>query len=134
MKKENTKHTFTVRLSEEAANLCIAGIAMDDCRSRNEFIEKAIKYYTGYLSAEKNKMVLGEQIQKLEESSVKSSEHRLSNQTFRMAVELAKLQMIFALRYCVDEETLEQIHSICEKEVKNINGIFSLENMMKGKK
>ncbi len=134
MKKENTKHTFTVRLSEEAANLCIAGIAMDDCRSRNEFIEKAIKYYTGYLSAEKNKMVLGEQIQKLVESSVKSSEHRLSNQTFRMAVELAKLQMIFALRYCVDEETLEQIHSICEKEVKNINGIFSLENMMKGKK
>ena len=134
MQKDNTKHTFTVRLSEGAANLFTAGLAMDDCRSRNEFIEKAIKYYTGYLSAEKNKMVLGEQIQKLVESSVKSSEHRLSNQTFRMAVELAKLQMIFALRYCVDEETLEQIHSICEKEVKNINGIFSLENMMKGKK
>ena len=134
MKKENIKPTCTVRLSEEAANLCIAGIAMDDRRSRNEFIEKAIKYYTSYLSSEKNKMVLGEQIQKLVESSVKSSEHRLSNQTFRMAVELAKLQMIFALRYRVDEETLEQIHSICEKEVKNINGIFSLENMMKGKK
>lgn len=133
MKKENIKHTFTVRLSEEAANLCIAGIAMDDCRSRNEFIEKAIKYYTSYLSAEKNKMVLGEQIQKLVESSVKSSEHRLSNQTFRMAVELAKLQMIFALRYRVDEETLEQIHSICEKEVKNINDVFSLEDMIERK-
>lgn len=133
MQKDNTKHTFTVRLSEEAANLCIAGIAMDDCRSRNEFIEKAIKYYTGYLSAEKNKMVLGEQIQKLVESSVKSSEHRLSNQTFRMAVELAKLQMIFALRYRFDEETLAQIHSICEKEVKNINGVFSLEDMMERK-
>ena len=134
MKKENISHTFPVRRREEAANLCIAGIAKNDCRSRNEIIEKAIKYYTSYLSAEKNKMVLGEQIQKLVESSVKSSEHRLSNQTFRMAVELAKLQMIFALRYRVDEETLEQIHSICEKEVKNINGIFSLENMMKGKK
>ena len=133
MKKANTKHTFTVRLSEEAANLCTAGLAMDDCRSRNEFIEKAIKYYTGYLSAEKNKMVLGEQIQKLVESSVKSSEHRLSNQTFRMAVELAKLQMIFALRYRVDEETLEQIHSICEKEVKNINDVFSLEDMIERK-
>ena len=133
MQKDNTKHTFTVRLSEEAANLCTAGLAMDDCRSRNEFIEKAIKYYTGYLSAEKNKMVLGEQIQKLVESSVKSSEHRLSNQAFRMAVELAKLQMIFALRYHMDEETLMQIHNICEKEVKNINGVFSLEDMMERK-
>lgn len=89
MQKENTKQTFTVRLSEETANLCVAGMAMDDCRSRNEFIEKAIKYYAGYLSAEKNKVVLGEQIQKVVESSVKSSEGRLSNQSFRMAVELA---------------------------------------------
>ena len=72
MQKENTKQTFTVRLSEETANLCVAGMAMDDCRSRNEFIEKAIRHYTGYLSAEKNKVVLGEQIQKVVESSVKS--------------------------------------------------------------
>ena len=99
MQKENTKQTFTVRLSEETANLCVAGMAMDDCRSRNEFIEKAIKYYAGYLSAEKNKVVLGEQIQKVVESSVKSSEGRLSNQSFRMAVELAKLQRIIAFYF-----------------------------------
>lgn len=108
-------------------------MAIDDCRSRNEFIEKAIKYYAGYLSADKNKLVLGEQIQKLVESSVKSSERRISNQTFRMAVELAKLQMINALYYQIDEKTLIEIHNICEKEVKNINGVFSIEDMIKRK-
>lgn len=108
-------------------------MAIDDCRSRNEFIEKAIKYYAGYLSADKNKLVLGEQIQKLVESSVKSSERRISNQTFRIAVELAKLQMINALYYQIDEEMLIEIHNICEKEVKNINGVFSIEDMIKRK-
>ena len=105
-------------------------MAIDDCRSRNEFIEKAIKYYAGYLSADKNKLVLGEQIQKLVESSVKSSERRISN---RIAVELAKLQMINALYYQIDEETLIEIHNLCEKEVKNINGVFSIEDMIKHK-
>lgn len=92
MKKENNKLTFTIRLSDETAKLCAAGMSLDDCRSRNEFIEKAIQYYAGYLSVDRNKTVLGEQIQKLVESSLKSSERRLSNQTFRVAVEMAKLQ------------------------------------------
>lgn len=131
MQKENTKQTFTVRLSEETANLCVAGMAMDDCRSRNEFIEKAIKYYAGYLSAEKNKVVLGEQIQKVVESSVKSSESRLSNQSFRMAVELAKLQRIIAYYFQMDEETLTELHNFCQREVKRMNGTLSLEDMIK---
>lgn len=131
MQKENTKQTFTVRLSEETTNFCVAGMAMDDCRSRNEFIEKAIRYYAGYLSAEKNKVVLGEQIQKVVESSVKSSEGRLSNQSFRMAVELAKLQRIIAYYFQIDEETLTDLHNLCQQEVKSMNGTLSLEDMIK---
>lgn len=103
----------------------------DDCRSRNEFIEKAIRHYTGYLSAEKNKVVLGEQIQKVVESSVKSSEGRLSNQSFRMAVELAKLQRIIAYYFQMDEETLTELHNLCQREVKSMNGTLSLEDMIK---
>ena len=104
---------------------------MDDCRSRNEFIEKAIKYYAGYLSAEKNKVVLGEQIQKVVESSVKSSEGRLSNQSFRMAVELAKLQRIIAFYFQIDAETLTELQNICQRELKSMNGTLSLEDMIK---
>ena len=106
-------------------------MAMDDCRSRNEFIEKAIKYYAGYLSTEKNKVVLGEQIQKVVESSVKSSESRLSNQSFRMAVELAKLQRIIAYYFQMDAETLTELHNLCQREVKSMNGTLSLEDIIK---
>ncbi len=44
-----------------------------------------------------------------------------------------KLQMINALYYQIDEKTLIEIHNLCEKEVKNINGVFSIEDMIKRK-
>ena len=99
----------------------------------NYKIEMCIRdrHYTGYLSAEKNKVVLGEQIQKVVESSVKSSEGRLSNQSFRMAVELAKLQRIIAYYFQMDEETLTELHNLCQREVKSMNGTLSLEDMIK---
>ena len=130
MKKENNKLTFTIRLSDETAKLCAAGMLLDDWRSRNEFIEKAIQYYAGYLSVDRNKTVLGEEIQKSVESSLKSSERRLSNQTFRVAVEMAKLQRIFAAYYQVDDETATHLQSICEREVKSMNGVLSLEDLI----
>lgn len=129
MKKENERLTFTVRLSEEAARLCQSGIALDDCRSRNEFVEKAIRYYSGYLSAEKNKTVMGDLIQKLVETSIKSSEKRLSQQTFRIAVELAMLQNMLAIHYQLNEEAVNDLQAYCIREVKRLNGALSLEEV-----
>ena len=102
----NTKKKFAFWLTPKTKELVERSYQLDNSQSQSEFIEKAIKYYAGYLSADKNKLVLGEQIQKLVESSVKSSERRISNQTFRIAVELAKLQMINALYSQIDEKTL----------------------------
>lgn len=76
-------------------------------------------------------MVLGEQIQKVVESSVKSSEGRLSNQSFRMAVELAKLQRIIAYYFQIDAEKLTELYNLCQREVKSMNGTLSLEDMIK---
>ena len=125
------KQRTTIWLSQNVMNELDQMSERADCRSRSEFIEKAIRYYAGYLSAEKNKVVLGEQIQKVVESSVKSSEGRLSNQSFRMAVELAKLQRIIAYYFQMDEETLSELHNLCQREVKSMNGTLSLEDMIK---
>ena len=125
------KQRTTIWLSQNVMNELDQMSERADCRSRSEFIEKAIKYYAGYLSAEKNKVVLGEQIQKVVESSVKSSEGRLSNQSFRMAVELAKLQRIIAYYFQMDEETVSELHNLCQREVKSMNGTLSLEDMIK---
>ena len=50
MKKENKKHS--VWLSESAWTDVESRYRRDNCSTRNEFIEKAIRFYSGYLDAE----------------------------------------------------------------------------------
>ena len=50
MKKENKKHS--VWLSESAWTEVESRYRRDNCSTRNEFIEKAIRFYSGYLDAE----------------------------------------------------------------------------------
>ena len=50
LKKENKKHS--VWLSESAWTEVESRYRRDNCSTRNEFIEKAIRFYSGYLDAE----------------------------------------------------------------------------------
>ena len=50
LKKENKKHS--VWLSESAWTEVESRYQQDNCSTRNEFIEKAIRFYSGYLDAE----------------------------------------------------------------------------------
>ena len=50
LKKENKKHS--VWLSDSAWTEVESRYRRDNCSTRNEFIEKAIRFYSGYLDAE----------------------------------------------------------------------------------
>ena len=43
---------ITIRLSDETLKKCNEGMDITNCKVRNEFIEKAIEFYSGYVSAE----------------------------------------------------------------------------------
>ena len=72
---------------------------------------------------------MGDLIQKLVETSIKSSEKRLSQQTFRIAVELAMLQNMLAIHYQLNEEAVNDLQAYCIREVKRLNGALSLEEV-----
>ena len=50
MEIKNNK--ITIRLSDETLKKCNEGMDITNCKVRNEFIEKAIEFYSGYVSAE----------------------------------------------------------------------------------
>ena len=43
---------ITIRLSDETLKKCNEGMDITNCKVRNEFIEKAIEFYSGYTSTE----------------------------------------------------------------------------------
>lgn len=100
----------------------------DNCRSQSEFIEKAIKFYIGYLSEEDNINYLSPMITETVKAQIKGTEQRLSRLLFKVAVELGKLSHMTAAVNEVDGDTLNSLHAMCVNEVRKINGIIDYED------
>lgn len=100
----------------------------DNCKSQSEFIEKAIKFYVGYLDEEKSVNYISPMITETVKAQIKGTEQRLARLIFKVAVELGKLSHMTAAMNDVDEETLKSLHSMCVTEVRKINGIIDYED------
>lgn len=103
----------------------------DNCRSKSEFIEKAVKFYLGYLKQEKNVNYLSPRITSSVEAVIHGSEQRLSRNLFKIAVELGKISHTLAAANDVDEDTLHELHAMCVDEVRHINGCINFENAVR---
>ena len=103
----------------------------DNCRSKSEFIEKAIQFYLGYLKQARNVNYLSPMITSTVEAVVNGTEQRLSRNLFKIAVELGKISHTLAAANDVDEETLRELHVMCVDEVRHINGTISFENAVR---
>ena len=106
----------------------------DNCKSQSEFIEKAIKFYIGYLDAERHVNYLSPMITESVAATIKGTEQHITRILFKVAVELGKLSHMLAAAHDVDEETLRQLHSMCVSEVRKINGIINYEDAVKFQK
>ena len=103
----------------------------DNCRSKSEFIEKAIQFYLGYLKQARNVNYLSPMITSTVEAVVNGTEQRLSRNLFKIAVELGKISHTLAAANDVDEETLRELHAMCVDEVRHINGTISFERAVR---
>ena len=106
----------------------------DNCKSQSEFIEKAIKFYIGYLDEEKSVNYISPMITETVKAQIKGTEQRLARLLFKVAVELGKLSHMTAAMNDVDDETLKSLHAMCVNEVRKINGIIDYENAVEYQK
>ena len=100
----------------------------DNCKSQSEFIEKAIRFYIGYLDEEKSVNYISPMITETVKAQIKGTEQRLARLIFKVAVELGKLSHMTAAMNDVDDETLKSLHAMCVTEVRKINGIIDYED------
>lgn len=105
----------------------------DNCSSRTEFMEKAIRFYCGYLLQNKPELVdyLAPQLATLTEGIVKGTEQRLSRAMFKIAVELGAISHMLAAVHDIDDDTMIKLRAMCTDEVKRINGIINFEKAVR---
>ena len=105
----------------------------DNCSSRTEFMEKAIRFYCGYLLNKESAATefIAPQLAVITEDIVKGSEQKLSRALFKLAVEVGALTHMLAAVNEVDDETLKKLRIMCVDEVKRINGIINFEKAVR---
>ena len=93
---DTEKIKFSIRMDEELVRTADAYVQEGMALSRTEMIEDALRFYLGFLSAEKSEDYLLQSLSSMLGGTVKDSENRLARMDFKMAVELAKLCHVIA--------------------------------------
>jgi len=115
-------------IEEEVLEQIDSLLQQANVKSRNEFLNQALKFYIGYLTSEKIENYMLSTISSVMHSTVKDSENRMARAMYKLAVETSKLSHVIAYSHGVDEEALRKLQAKCAEEVKRINGTVSFES------
>ena len=128
MKKGNKKHS--VWLSEFAWTEVESRYRRDNCSTRNEFIEKAIRFYSGYLDAESADAYLPRVLADVLEGKLNAFGKRMGHLLFKLAVEEALMGNLVAAGMDVALDTLRKTRVRCVKEVRETNGEIDMDDAL----
>lgn len=122
------KERFVIYLYPETLEKVNELYSKDDCHSRSQFVEKALRFYIGHLIAGDDASYLPTAMLSNMKSIVAESENKISKMLFKVAVELAMVQNAFTWSHKnIDEESMAELRQAVENEVKSVNGMFDLE-------
>lgn len=131
---EETKDRIPLWLYPSTIESMDAFLEKDNCKSRSEFIEKAIRFYSGYISAEDSMKFLPTAITSAMSGIVGTSENRIARVLFKLAVEMSMMMNILASNAEVDEALLRKLRGKCVSDVKKSIGSINFEDVMKFQK
>ena len=100
----------------------------DNCRSRNEFVEKALRFYMGYLGTEDNTAYLSKAILTAIQGTLEDNNNRLCRIIFKWAVELNMMCHTIAAHFRTDDIYTRELRGFAVDEVKRTNGQVSFES------
>ena len=115
-----------ITIRQDVMEKADANLQNANCKSRSEYIENAISFYTGYISADQNQHYFAKTISSLIEGIVENFINKLARLMFKEAVEQAKVFKMLARAYKYSPEEIEDIHRECIQEVKKVNGFIKL--------
>ena len=128
MKEVKKKHS--VWLSESAWADVEHHYQADNCSTKNEYIEKAIQFYSGYLDTEHAEEYLPRVLADVLEGKLGAPGKRMGHLIFKLAVEENLMGNLLAAGMEVDLDTLRKTRVRCVREVKETNGEIDLEDAL----
>jgi len=123
----NDNITTGIYIDRDLHEIIQSYLRQADCRSRNEFINKAIRHYIAFLQKENDNEFLTPALESVLSGMLGGMEDRMARMMFKLAVELSMTMHILAAQGEVDEGTLVRLRGYCVDEVKRLGGKISFD-------
>ena len=122
------KKRYALWISEETMQMAQDNYHADNCRSRSEYIEKAMLFYTGYLHAKRADYYLPRILSSIWDAKFDMFGDRICRLLFKLAVEENIGNHILAADTDMDLDTYERLRSRSVREVKQTSGMISFKD------
>lgn len=122
------KVRFQMRISEKTDQAVKAAILLANCRSQNEFVEKALLHYCAYLQSGEVANILSPMLVSAFRGTVQDSENRTARLLFKLAVEVNMMMNVLAAGMEISDEDLKTLRARSVREVKQTNGRISFKD------
>jgi len=129
MEEQNKKKT-TFWVPPETIQRMDSWLAADNCASRSEFVDKALRFYMGYLSSEDTTLFLSDALVATLRGIVGDNENRIRSVMFKQAVELNMMSHTIAAHFRADPIDRRELRAFAIEEVKRTNGQVSFEHAL----
>lgn len=124
------KNKFALWITPEVKAEVEATYRLDNCKSQSEFIEKAIRFYVGYLHAKNASAYLPRILTDVLEGSFTVFGTRLGKHLHKLEVEQNITNHIIAADTDIDLPTYEHLRARSVREVKQTNGQISFKDAL----
>ena len=129
MIEEKTRiHT---RISPDTHRKMEAAFPRANCRSQNEFVEEAIRFYSDYVTTQEVTDFLPPIFLHAMRATLQGSEDRTCRLLFKLTVEISMMMHVLAAGLEIDNSQLDALRWQCVQEVKKTNGGISFKDTLK---
>ena len=116
------KEKFALWITPEAKKEVEAHYKQDNCKNQSEYIEKAVRFYSGYLDSERAEEYLPRVLAQVLEGKLDAFGKRIGRQMFKQAVDENLMANLVAFYFEMDEDLVRKLRVKCVKNVKETNG------------
>lgn len=128
-----TRERIAVRMDQETSRRLEQWYLADNCKSKNEFILKAMNFYIDHLEIQDNKTLLPVAIQSALDGRLSVLEDHIARREFTREVELDLLIGLIADSFEFDRDDLKRRCARSIRNVKSTNGLISLEKQVRAR-
>ena len=128
------KEKFALWITPEAKEIVDSHYKSDNCKSKSEYIEKAVRFYSGYLDTEHADAYLPRVLADVLEGKLGALGKRMGHLLFKLSVDQNLMGNVLAAGIDIDPDELRKARVRCVKEVKETNGEISFEDAVRYQK